>query len=171
MGLHTQDDETSVTSRGETILGWGWGCTTQPFTLASVGCCPSFEVNCWYPQSQSTQPKHKHTEPGIHVPLLCGAGRGQVTQQIASTLETGPPFSPIYSSNMNAHPRPPVTIWKLVLPLCEAACVSFRPSVPSSLTSKTTPPKRALNNPDTYCQSMQDKWPQSLVPESSSTSW
>lgn len=68
------------------------------------------------------QPKHKPTEPCIHVPLLSGAGRGQVTQQIASTLETGPPLSPIYSSNMDAQPRHLVTAWKPVLPFCEAAC-------------------------------------------------
>lgn len=57
-GSSPQDNGTSVTSWGETILGWGWGwgweCTAQPFTLALVGCFSSSEENCWYPHSQST---------------------------------------------------------------------------------------------------------------------
>jgi hypothetical protein len=87
MGLHLR--MTSVTSQGEAILGWGWGCTVQPFTLASVGCCPSSKENCWYPHSQSTSTQ---SQASMFPSSMEQAGRGQVIQQIVSTLETGPPF-------------------------------------------------------------------------------
>lgn len=105
MGLHPR--MTSVTSQGEAILGWGWRCTIQPFTFASMQCCPSSKKNCWYPHSQSTSTQ---SQASMFPSSVKQAGRGQVTWQIVSTLETGPPFSPIYSNNMDSHPRHPVTV-------------------------------------------------------------
>lgn len=57
-GSVPQNKGTSVTSRGEAILGWGWGCTAQPFTLARVGCCPSSEENCHTGKAQSHRSRH-----------------------------------------------------------------------------------------------------------------